>query len=298
VRGRLADFIAQSNTVSQASAAHRGQLAQNLQKLPPFLEQLAPAMEKLGRFAEETTPTLQDLNAAANGLNQAFTKLPAFSNSSTSFYESLGRTAKVSGPALLASRPLLARLHSLGSAAQPFAGNLGKLTTSLRDTGGLERLLDLIFLGTGATNGYDALGHFLRSEVVGTPCLKYAIAESSQCNGKLSATEASEASASSSSFRGVAARAAAREPGDIVMERTLAVLEGESPSQAIARFPGRAPSPREIVGAGLSAAAAPSARANAKASPVGGSTSGTTYYSPSAEGSEPGGPLLNYLLGN
>jgi hypothetical protein len=34
------------------------------------------------------------------------------------------------------------------------------------------------------------------------------------------------------------------------------------------------------------------------AHPVGGSTAGTTYYKPSAEGSEAGGLLLNYLLGN
>jgi hypothetical protein len=31
---------------------------------------------------------------------------------------------------------------------------------------------------------------------------------------------------------------------------------------------------------------------------VGGSTAGTTYYTPPAEGSEAGGLLLNYLLGN
>ncbi len=37
---------------------------------------------------------------------------------------------------------------------------------------------------------------------------------------------------------------------------------------------------------------------SSKAQPVGGSTAGTTYYSPSAEGSEAGGLLLNYLLGN
>ena len=35
--------------------------------------------------------------------------------------------------------------------------------------------MDFIFLGAGAANGYDALGHFLRTEGVGTICLNYAI---------------------------------------------------------------------------------------------------------------------------
>ena len=78
VRQRFADFIAQSNTVAQASARHLVALERNLIDFPPFLRQLGPAMERLGRFADETTPVFTDLKAAAPGINQAFTHLPAF----------------------------------------------------------------------------------------------------------------------------------------------------------------------------------------------------------------------------
>jgi phospholipid/cholesterol/gamma-HCH transport system substrate-binding protein len=288
VRSRVADFIVQSNTVAQATARHRGALARNLQLFPPFLKQLGPAMERLGRFADQTTPVFNNLKIAAPGINQAFTHLPAFSNSSTVFFKSLGSTAKVSGPALVSVQPLLARLQSLGSAAQPFAGNAAQLLTSLRDTGGLERILDFIFLGAGAANGYDALGHFLRAEAIGNGCLSYAISTASQCsNAKLFSTTGSSTSS-------VAAASSAKAPAanSVVMARTLAVFKGATPAQAIAKFPGATTVTAPRSGAGAAGAGTPTAQ------PVGGASAGTTYYKPSAEDSGANGLLLNYLLGN
>ncbi len=282
VRERVADFIVQSNKVAQASAATRGALARNLELFPPFLRQLGPAMERLGRFAEQTTPAFTDLKAAAPGINQAFTQLPAFSNSSTVFFKQLGQTAKVSGPAIVGTQPLLKRLESLGGAAKPFTSNLAQLLSSFRETGGIERLLDFIFLGANAANGYDALGHFLRSEGVVTGCLTYTLAISPGCSRKLGNT-----------VEPTATKASVSSGESVIMARTMAVIKGATPAQAIAKFPG--PTTTTSPGA---LAAAPSTGSAAPAQPVGGSTAGTTYYSPSAEGSEADGMLLKYLLGN
>jgi phospholipid/cholesterol/gamma-HCH transport system substrate-binding protein len=286
VKGRLADFIKQANTVSQASAATRGSLAQNLKDFPPFLKQLGPAMERIQRFAEQTTPTFTDLKAAAPGIDKVFTSLPAFSKSTEKFTENLGKTSKLSGPALVATKPLLKRLETLGGAALPFTGNFAGLLESLRNTGGLERILDFIFMGTGSANGYDALGHFLRAEAVGNGCLTYTITPSSVagCRRRFfsnsgTAATASAASSSSSTI-------------GLVMARTLAVVKGATPAQALAKYPGSAPSASELE----SIATAGSPKTTAQ--PVGGSTAGTTYYTPSAAESEAGGMLLNYLLGN
>ncbi len=284
VRNRVADFIAQANTVAQASAAHRGALARNLKDFPPFLEALGPAMDRLAHFAEETTPVFTNLKTAAPGIDQAFTSLPAFSNSSSTFFKNLGQTAKVSGPALVGTQPLLRRLEAFGNAAKPASTNLATLLSSVSETGGIERLLDFIFMGTNSANGYDALGHFLRTEGVGSPCLTYdpTPTPAPSCSRKLAATEASEATKAS-----VAQLAG----NNLVMERTLAVLKGATPAQARAEFPGSTPVAGE-------SGSSKGAQAPASAQPVGGSTSGTTYYSPSAEGSEAGSLLLNYLLGN
>ncbi len=287
VRERVADFIVQSNTVAQAGAATRGALARNLALFPPFLERLGPALERVGRFAEQTTPTFTDLKAAAPGLDKAFTSLPAFSCSSEKFFENLGKTAKVSGPALAGTKPLFERLNRLGNAALPFTSNFSQLFESLRETGGLERIMDFIFLGTGSANGYDALGHFLRAEAARNNCLTYAIEPSPDvgCKRKLF---------SSSTTAGAASASAAGAPGttSVLMERTLAVLKGATPAQAIAKYPGPTTTAGEVSATGLAGGSA------ATAAPVGGSTAGTTYYSPASAGSEAGGLLLNYLLGN
>jgi phospholipid/cholesterol/gamma-HCH transport system substrate-binding protein len=283
VRERFADFLAQSNKVSQATAAQRGALAQNLKDFPAFLRELGPAMERLEKFAEQTTPVFTNLNKAAPGINTAFTNLPKFSRSSEKFFTNLGQTSKRSGPALVSTKKLLAELKAFGTPAKPFTSNLSELFTSLRETGGLERIMDFIFLGAGAANGYDQLGHFLRTEGVGTPCVKYFIAPSPLCNGHLGTAAAPATKATAASIP----------PGTgVEMARTLAVINGATPAQAIARYPG----PTHAGEA--KAASASSLAALTQSQPVGGSTSGTTYYSPSAESSEAEGMLLNYLLGN
>jgi phospholipid/cholesterol/gamma-HCH transport system substrate-binding protein len=293
VRGQVADFVEQANTISQAGAATRGSLARNLALFPPFLERLGPALEHIQRFAEQTTPTFTDLKAAAPGIDKTFTSLPAFAHSNEKFFTSLGKTAKISGPALNAFRPLLKQLSGLGNSALPFTKNFSELLTSLRDTGGLERIMDFIFLGTGSANGYDALGHFLRVEAAANICLAYSVKPSPNagCRRKLFNNTGSEAEASAARTS-VASSSSAEGAPSVLIARTLAVMKGATPAQAIAKYPGPVTSTGEVPAAGL-ASGSPVTTA-----PVGGSTSGTTYYTPAGEGAEADGLLLNYLLGS
>ena len=147
--------------------------------------------------------------------------------------------------------------------------------------------MDFIFLGAGATNGYDSLGHFLRSEAVGTACLTYAVSTASACaNAKLfnSATSEGKAATAASAHKSASSTS-------VVMARTLAVLKGATPAEATAKYPGAT-----TVGDGTAAPTGNEPAAVAK--PVGGASAGTTYYAPSAESSGADGMLLNYLLGN
>jgi phospholipid/cholesterol/gamma-HCH transport system substrate-binding protein len=284
-RSRLVGFINQSKTVAQAAANHRGALAQNFADFPAFLEQLGPAMERLGRFAEQTTPTFTDLGIAAPGINKTFESIAPFSKSSEGFFKAFGKTAKSSGAALREVEPLLSLVKGLGKQAKPFAGNFSELLTNLRSTGGLERLLDFIYLGSGSINGYDALGHFLRAEIFASLCLTYSVTTSPACTtGKFVGTSASSAKASTAKASSTS----------LVMKRTLAVLQGMTPAQAIAKYPGSIAA--EESGAIGAQRGAPGSIPTAQ--PVGGAAAGTTYYSPSEESSEASGMLLNYLLGN
>jgi phospholipid/cholesterol/gamma-HCH transport system substrate-binding protein len=288
VRERVAHFIVSSNTVARATADHRGALAENLADFPAFLRQLGPASERFGKLADQITPLFTNLKVAAPGINEAFTNLPAFANSSTTFFTSLGRTARTSGPAIASTQPLLGKVQALGSAAKPFAGNLSELLTSLRDTGGLERFLDFVFLGGGSLNGYDSLGHFLRTEIIAKNCVGYKVTPQQGCNANFVKAEGSAASAASAS--------AASNSTSLVMDRTLAVLKGATPAEAIAKYPGSVPSLGSSNGAFANLGSEGGSASTVE--PVGGASGGTTYYTPSAESSGAGGMLLNYLLGN
>jgi hypothetical protein len=143
--------------------------------------------------------------------------------------------------------------------------------------------MDFIFLGAGSANGYDALGHFLRTEGVANICLTYALTPAPGCSAKLSTTTtASSAKASSVGNPSTTS---------LVMDRTLAVLKGDTPAEALAAYPGSAPAAGALSGTGSADGSLPAAQ------PVGGASAGTTYYTPAAEAGA-GGMLLNYLLGN
>jgi phospholipid/cholesterol/gamma-HCH transport system substrate-binding protein len=282
VRARVASFITESNIVSRTTAEHRGALAQGLADLPAFLHQFGPAMQRLGKLADQTTPVFTDLGVAAPGVNRAFANLGPFSTSSIKFFQTLGTTAQTSGPALAAAKPLLASLEKLGGSAKPFAGNLSGALSSLRETGGIERLMDFIFLGANSTNGYDALGHFLRASVVAKNCIGYAVTPTPGC------------SANFFNVSGSAAKAASARSTSTVMARTLAVLDGDTPAEAKAKYPGAVSSSE----ASSAPASGSGEGGSLTAQPVGGASAGTTYYTPSSEGAGASGALLNYLLGN
>jgi len=273
-------FIEHSNTIAKASDRHLAALEADLSRFPAFLRQLGPSMRRIDAFAGQATPTFEALDTAAPGIDQTFESLPGFSSSTTSYLKSLGKTAKTTGPALRASEQLLNRLEPLGGAAKPFASQASTLLKSLRETGGLERIMDFIYLSAGTTNGYDKLGHFLRADVLASRCVNYMTSPSplpcvAKYTGGGGEAEAGSAKATAASAQGV------------IAQRTLAVLEGATPAQAIAEFPGsegEAPAP----GTGSSASTA---------TPVGGSSSKTTYYTPGAEPAGVSERLLEYLLG-
>jgi ABC-type transporter Mla subunit MlaD len=282
-RKQFSEFFAQSSTVAEATARHSAELATNLHEFPAFLREFRPYLKHLEAFAEQSIPTFTDLGIAAPGINKTFQNIGPFSASTTQFFKSLGASSKKIGNALVATQPLLTRVESLGSAAKPFAKSFSELFASLRSTGGLERLLDFIFMGAGDVNGYDSLGHFARAVAVAKTCVGYKVTLTRECNANFNVA----ASAGSTSAQTASAKAS---DTTLAMARVEAMLKGATLSQAMAEYPGSE--------AGTSPAGAGASLPSAVAQPVGGASAGTTYYTPPSEGSEAGGMLLNYLLGN
>ena len=183
-RRELADFVVQANTTAVASASRAAAIQQTFQLFPSFLRQLRPLMVDLGTLADQGTPLLNSLDRSASDLGTEFKNLTPFAAAARTSLIALGSAAAKSQPALVASVPLAHRLLALGTAAVPTATLLDRLTASLDETGGIEQLMNVLFYGTQATNGFDSIGHYVRDEPLVSTCTNYATSPLLACLAK------------------------------------------------------------------------------------------------------------------
>jgi ABC-type transporter Mla subunit MlaD len=217
-KDKVADFIDKANTTAVASAERRSDIEASIQKFPALLQQLKPTLQQLGDLADQMTPVLQDLGASAPDINQFIRQLGPFSQAGIPALKSLGDTAVVGDQALLAAKPITSDLRTFANNAKPLTENLDSLLTSLKTSGGIERLMDFLYYQAAATNGYDTLGHYLRAVFVLTSCTTYSTAPVPGCTANFARPVASSASVS---------RASARTPTVAEVNREIAA--GRSP---------------------------------------------------------------------
>jgi len=180
-RRQLADFIAQANTTSVASAARAAAIARSFQLLPGFLRKLRPLMADLGSLADQGAPLSASLAQAAPALTDQYVELAPFARVARTSLIQLGAAAAKQQPALLATIPLEKQLARLGGATAPSAVLLDRLTSSLDSTGAIQQLMALLFYGTLGTNGYDSIGHYLRDQPLVGSCTGYAKTQVPSC---------------------------------------------------------------------------------------------------------------------
>jgi ABC-type transporter Mla subunit MlaD len=178
----ITDFIDKAGATATATASRGDALEQNFAKLPAFLTQLRPTMRRLGEFAQAGTPVMIDLRAAAPSVNTLFKQLGPFSQAALPTFVTLGNLADTGREALPAAEPVIRDIRRFADEAKPFARTLARGLTSLRGENGIERLLDVILFTTGTANGFDSMGHFLRTLLtVPVQCLPYAVTPASGC---------------------------------------------------------------------------------------------------------------------
>ena len=95
-------------------------------------------------------------------------------------------------------------LRKLGNAGVPSFSSLDRLTRSLDRTGGIERLMELLFYGTAATNGFDSVGHYVRDQVLVGDCTGYAKTPVSGCSANFSHTKGASDAAAAAPPQGAA----------------------------------------------------------------------------------------------
>ena len=180
-RRRIRGFINSSATTATATAERSAALEENFRLLPQFLRELVPTMNSLGDFSTAFLPSVEALGGAADDINTFVTGTPEFANLGADALTTLGKSTETAGPALEASLPFVKDLGSLTKQAKPLATNLSLLLRSLREQGGINRFLDVVFYLAGSTNGYDQYGHYVRTRLVLTTCTTYATENQLSC---------------------------------------------------------------------------------------------------------------------
>jgi ABC-type transporter Mla subunit MlaD len=161
-----ADTIVQANIAAQATAERREDLQRNFELFPEFLRQLTPTMQDLGDLADQLVPTLQNLNPVASDISDILIALGPFSRAGIPAFKTLGDTADIAGPALIAADPMIEVLGDFTSGARKLALPLQQLLVSVDKTDGFENFMDLIFNLNMSVNGYDQFGHYLRTALL------------------------------------------------------------------------------------------------------------------------------------
>jgi len=194
-RAHFAGFFTNSGAAAQASSERGAELEASLRKLPAFLREFRATMHSLQGFSEAATPTFADLGKAAPSSTEATRLLTPFSAASTVALKSLGVAGEEAGPTLAAADPIVRKARDLVRTGAEPTTDLAKFFASTRETKGFDGLVDLIYNGAAASNGFDKYGHFTRLLVTLTNCPEYEL-EASGCSAKFTGREASTSSLS------------------------------------------------------------------------------------------------------
>ena len=123
-------------------------------------------MAKLKAFADQGTPLFADLNRAAPGLSKATVNLPKFARWAIPALQTLGnagadRRARSSPPPTACSPTW----PPPPTRAVPVGNNFSALLDTFEKTQGFQNLMNFIYNTVGSINGFDAFGHFQRSNL-------------------------------------------------------------------------------------------------------------------------------------
>jgi virulence factor Mce-like protein len=195
-REAFADFVVQANETSQASAERSDDLRRGIELLPEFLAELEPLMADLEGFADQGIPLLADLGDSAPALGRLIKAQGTLADSARESVPSLGDALERGRPALIRSQPLFQDLTRLGKQLGPTSVDLDDLLRSLDQTGGLERLNELLYYSALSVNGFDNIGHYLRAGLVTNLCSTYATRIFATCSANFYDATAASATGS------------------------------------------------------------------------------------------------------
>ncbi|HEX3323713.1 MAG TPA: MlaD family protein [Solirubrobacterales bacterium] len=199
-RAHVAGFFANSGAAAQASSERGADLEASLRKFPSFLREFRLTMRSLQGFSDAATPVFAELGKGAPSFAEATRLLAPFSAASTVSLKSLGVNGELSGPTFRKADPVVIKARELARSGADPTTKLAQFLESTRETKGFDGLVDLIYNGAAASNGFDKYGHFTRLLTTLTNCLEYEL-EASGCSAKFTGPNATTSSLSGVDLR-------------------------------------------------------------------------------------------------
>ena len=205
-RAHVGGFIKHVATVAGAAAAQGAAIEDNLRAFPPFLRQLKPAAVRLTRLSRQIDSALQPLGAQAPSINASLQGLGPLATSGIPAVKTLGNVAQRGESTFPRINGVVRQLLSLAKPLQPLASNLAALSSSFDNAGGIEDVMRFIYYYTGAVNGEDALGHYVRSSFEVGSCSARSSSQVGGCGSTFATTTVAKAAAKQSDARRQASR--------------------------------------------------------------------------------------------
>ncbi|MDX8153779.1 MlaD family protein [Patulibacter brassicae] len=163
---QIREFVGQAATVAGTTAQHRGALRASIRRLPPLLDELDRSLTSFDVASRNLAPTARRLRAAAPGLAAVHRQVPAFSRAGVPSVRSLAAAAREGRAAAPALTPVVRRLADVsGRIAAPMASTR-QFLDSLRDTGGVESILNMLYGLTTLSTTFDGVSHMLSVSLV------------------------------------------------------------------------------------------------------------------------------------
>jgi ABC-type transporter Mla subunit MlaD len=195
-RKDLTGFVKHAGAAGAATARQGDALEQNLAKFPAFLRELGPAADRLGELADEISPAINNLDAQAPAVNEAMARLGPLAKQARPALKTLGKVADQGRATFPKIEDVVSQFNELGIPLEPLAANLGSLSTSFDDTGGIESLMRFIYFYTGAVNGEDSSGHYTRAGISVGNCATRTPTVASGCSADFFTPDADASAAS------------------------------------------------------------------------------------------------------
>lgn len=180
-RKSITSLFKNADKAARATNAKRAELAETLNRLPAFLDELEATSKVLKNFAEQAAPVAASARAAAPDLSTFVVGSKKFVDEANPALTRFGTTADVFRQQIPALQPLADILRVI-SDNRGSVTNLRKLLEDFDSQAGYNNLASLAIGLTGAANGKDSFGHFVRSALtVNSACLLYYQERSSSC---------------------------------------------------------------------------------------------------------------------